>query len=83
MHNYSAQTAQKVLALIRVGESYTKSDLIAKIQDGVPVEPKVNPNGPAPPLHMPAFKQMLTEAQMNDLVTYLMNLKPKGENLGF
>ena len=32
---------------------------------------------------MPSFKDMLTDAQMNDLVAYLISLKPKGEDLGF
>lgn len=83
VHNFNAQTGQEVPSLIHVVDSYTKPDLIAKIQNGVPVEPKLNPNGPAPPLHMPAFKDMLTDAQMNDLVAYLTSLKPKGEDLGF
>jgi len=83
VHNFNAQTAQEVPALIHVADSYTKPDLIAKIQNGVPVEPKLNTNGPVPPLHMPAFKAMLTDAQMNDLVAYLISLKPKAENLGF
>ena len=83
VHNFNAQTGQEVPALIHAADSYTKPDLIAKIQNGVPVEPKLHPNGPAPPLHMPAFKDMLTQAQMSDLVAYLISLKPKGEDLGF
>jgi mono/diheme cytochrome c family protein len=83
VHNFNSQTAQEVPALIHVADSYTKPDLIAKIQNGVPIEPKLDSNGPAPPLHMPAFKPMLTDVQMNDLVAYLISLKPKGENLGF
>ncbi len=83
VHNFNAQTAQEVPALIHVADSYTKPDLIAKIQNGVPIEPQLNSNGPAPPLRMPSFKALLTEPQMNDLVAYLISLKPKGENLGF
>jgi cytochrome c len=83
VHNFNAQTAQEIPALIHVADSYTKPDLIAKIQNGVPIEPKLNSNGPAPPLHMPGFKDLLTDTQMKDLVTYLISLKPKGENLGF
>jgi hypothetical protein len=49
----------------------------------VPIEPKLDPNGPAPPLHMPGFKDMLTSDQLNDLVAYLLSLKPKGEESGF
>jgi mono/diheme cytochrome c family protein len=83
VHNFNAQTAQEVPALIHVADSYTKADLIAKIQNGVPVEPRLNTNGPAPPLHMPGFKDLLSEAQMNDLVAYLTSLKPQGESPGF
>jgi mono/diheme cytochrome c family protein len=83
VHNFNAQTAQEIPALIHVADSFTKPDLIAKIQNGVPIEPKLNSNGPAPPLHMPGFKDLLTDTQMNDLVAYLISLKPKGENLGF
>jgi mono/diheme cytochrome c family protein len=83
VHNFNSQTAQQIPALVHVADSYTKPDLIAKIQNGVPIEPKLDTNGPAPPLHMPGFKDLLTDAQMNDLVAYLISLKPKGENLGF
>jgi mono/diheme cytochrome c family protein len=83
VHNFNSQTGQQVPALLHVADSYTKSELIAKIQNGVPIEPKLNTNGPAPPLHMPGFKELLTDDQMADLVAYLTSLKPKGENLGF
>ena len=83
VHNFNAQTGQQVPALVHVADSYTRSELIAKIQQGVPVEPKLNPDGPAPPLHMPAFKSLISDAQMQDLVAYLISLKPKGEDLGF
>lgn len=83
VHNFNSQTGQEVPALIHVAESYTKPDLIAKIKNGVPIEAKLNSNGPAPPLHMPGFKDLINDQQMQDLVTYLVSLKPKGENLGF
>jgi mono/diheme cytochrome c family protein len=81
--NFNAQTAQEIPALIHVADSYTKADLLAKIQNGVPIEPKLNSNGPAPPLHMPAFKDLLSEAQLNNLAAYLISLKPKNDNPGF
>jgi mono/diheme cytochrome c family protein len=83
VHNFNAQTGQEVPSLIHVAVSYTKPDLIAKIQNGVPIEPKLDTNRPAPPLHMPPFKDTLTDAQMSDLVAYLISLKPKAEDLGF
>ncbi len=48
-----------------------------------PIEPKLDPNGAAPPLHMPGYKDLLSDAQLNDLVAYLISLKPKGEESGF
>ena len=82
-HNVNSQTGQQVPALIRVADSYTKADLIAKIRAGVPIEPKLDPNGPTPPLAMPAFKDLLSDQQMDALVDYLFSLKPKGEDVGF
>ena len=83
VHNFNAQTGQEVPSLIHVADSYTKPELIAKIQIGVTIEPKLDPSGPVPPLHMPGFKDMLTDDQLDDLVAYLMSLKPKGEDSGF
>jgi mono/diheme cytochrome c family protein len=83
VHNFNSQTGQEVPALIHVAESYTKPELITKIQTGVPLEPKLNTNGPEPPLHMPGFKDLLSDQQMQDLLAYLISLKPKGDNLGF
>jgi mono/diheme cytochrome c family protein len=83
VHNFNAQSGEAVPPLNRVVDGYTKDELIAKIQAGVPVEPKLDPNRPEPPLHMPGFKDMLTDAQLNDLVAYIFSLKPKGEDSGF
>ena len=83
VHNFNAQSGQEVPPLNHVADGYTKPELIAKIQMGVPVEPKLDPKGPEPPLHMPGFKDMLSDAQLNDLVAYLISLKPKGEESGF
>ena len=82
-HNINAQTGQQIPSLIHVADSYTRPELIAKIRTGVPVEPKLDPNGPNPPLTMPGFANSLNDQQINDLVIYLFSLKPKGEELGF
>lgn len=83
VHNFNSQTGQQVPSLIHVADTYTKDELVKKIRNGVPVEPKLNPAGPAPPLHMPSFKNLINDKQMQDLVAYLYSLKPKGQNLGF
>src|SRR6202521_1889385 len=46
VHNFNSQSGQAVPPLNRVAEGYTKPELIAKIQGGVPEEPKLDPNGP-------------------------------------
>jgi mono/diheme cytochrome c family protein len=83
VHNFNAQSGQAVPPLNHVADGYTKPELIAKIQTGVPVVTKLDPNGAAPPLHMPGFKDILTDDQLNDLVNYLFSLKPKGEESDF
>jgi mono/diheme cytochrome c family protein len=83
VHNFNAQSGQAVPPLNHVADGYTKPELIEKIQIGVPIAPKLDPNGPVPPLHMPGFKEILTDDQLNDLVAYLFSLKPKGEESGF
>ena len=82
-HNLNAQTGQQIPALIHVSESYTRPELIAKIRTGVPIEPKLDPNGPNPPLTMPGFGNSINDQQMADLIIYLYSLKPKGEEPGF
>jgi mono/diheme cytochrome c family protein len=32
---------------------------------------------------MPAWRGIIQDSELDDLATYLMSLKPKGENLGF
>ena len=83
VHNFNAQSGQEVPPINKVADGYTKPELIEKIKIGVPDEPKLDPNGPTPPLHMTGFKDMLTDDQMSDLVAYLISLKPKGEDSGF
>ncbi|HWB59223.1 MAG TPA: cytochrome c [Chthoniobacteraceae bacterium] len=84
VHNLNSQTGQQVPALIHVADSYTQADLIKKIQDGVPVSAKLNADGPTPPLHMPSFKNLLNDQDMDSLVKYLISLKPaQSDNLGF
>lgn len=51
-------------ALIREGKSAAKADR----------------NGPDPPLHMPAWKHRLTEAEIDSLLAYLVSLDPWEED---
>ena len=82
-HNPNAQSGQMVPPLDHVADTYTREELMAKIRAGVPVEPKLDPNGPTPPLAMPGYAKLLSEPQMQSLLIYLYSLKPKGEELNF
>lgn len=76
INNVNAQTGGKINGLRMVSESYTKQELVKKILDGVPVVEKADPNGPAPPLTMPAYRALLGTQELDDLVNYLFSLGP-------
>lgn len=78
VHNVNAQTGGMINGLRFVAETYTKQDLAKKILDGVPVVPKADPNGPNPPLAMPAYRGVIGYQEMQDLVEYLFSLRPPG-----
>ncbi|MBI4424158.1 MAG: cytochrome c [Elusimicrobia bacterium] len=61
--------------------TYTREELAKKIQDGVPGSAiaKFNPNGPAPPLYMPAWKDKIKGEELDDLVSYLLSIAKKQE----
>jgi mono/diheme cytochrome c family protein len=81
--NPNAKTAQQVPGLLYVAEGYTKEELKARIVKGQREIPALDPKRPAPPLYMPAWGGTIKDAEINDLVAYLMSLKPKGEDVGF
>jgi mono/diheme cytochrome c family protein len=83
VHNTNAKTAEQVPSLIYVADGYTRDELIAFIKRGERVIPKLNPAGPEPPHFMPKWGPVIQDAELNDLATYLLSLKPKGDNLGF
>ena len=76
INNVNAQTGGKVNGLRMVSESYTKQDLAKKILDGVPINAKADPNGPNPPLTMPAYRGLVGTQELDDLVNYLFSLGP-------
>jgi mono/diheme cytochrome c family protein len=81
--NPNAKTAQLVPGLIHVAEGYTRDELKERILKGQHEIPALDPKRPPPPLYMPAWAGIIKDAEVNDLVDYLISLKPKGENLGF
>jgi mono/diheme cytochrome c family protein len=72
-----------VPGLVRVAEGYTKEELKARIVNGQREIAALDPNRPPPPLYMPAWGSTIPDAEIDDLVAYLISLKPKGEDLGF
>jgi mono/diheme cytochrome c family protein len=63
-----------------VAEGYNEEELKEKILKGVPVIDQEKPDGPPPPLYMPAWEGLLTEQELNQVVAYLMSLAPKTES---
>ena len=59
--------------------TYTREELIKKIQNGVPIVGKKDPKGPTPPLYMPAWKDKIKGKELEDLVTYLFSIAEKQE----
>ena len=76
INNVNAQTGGKINGLRLVSESYTKQELAKKILDGVPRVEKADPNGPNPPLTMPAYRGLVGQQELDDLVNYLFSLGP-------
>lgn len=81
--NPNAKTAQQVPALTYVADGYTAPELKTFIMRGQHDIAALDPNRPSPPLYMPAWGSTIKDGELDDLVAYLLTLKPKGENLGF
>ncbi|MBL0059617.1 MAG: c-type cytochrome [Elusimicrobia bacterium] len=59
--------------------TYTKEELVEKLNKGVSPVGKADPKGPTPSLYMPAWKDKIKGADMDDLVTYLFSIAEKQE----
>jgi mono/diheme cytochrome c family protein len=81
--NPNAKTAQQVPGLTYVADGYTKTELKTRIVKGQHEIPALDAKRPPPPLYMPAWGSVIKDAELDDLVAYLMSLKPKGEDVGF
>lgn len=81
--NFNAQTGQKSPGLDKVADSYTKKELKEKIRNGILDVDRADPNGPRPPLHMPAFKDTLSDGDLDLLVDYLFSLMPEKDKDSF
>ncbi len=70
---------QRAPDLVKTVGTFTREELIKKIQTGVNPEEKENPNGPTPPIYMPPFKDRIKGAELENLVSYLMSIAEKTE----
>jgi mono/diheme cytochrome c family protein len=83
IHNLNAETGGEINGLTKVSETYTPAELAEKIRTGVPTVEKADPTGPEPPLHMPAYRDLIAGQELQDLVAYLLSLgagKPKSSS---
>jgi mono/diheme cytochrome c family protein len=66
----------EVPSLLHVADDYTKPEVANIIRAGK-MPPLADGKKPAPPLYMPAWKQMLTDEEISRIVEYLWSLQPK------
>lgn len=61
--------------------TYTRPELKKKIHEGVPssVVAKFDPNGPTPPLYMPAWEGRVEGQELEDLITWLLSIAEKDD----
>jgi mono/diheme cytochrome c family protein len=81
--NPNAKTAQQVPGLTKVAEGYTKAELKTRILKGQREINALDPKRPPPPLYMPPWLGLIKDAEVDDLVAYLISLKPKEDDAGF
>ena len=73
--NPNSQSGQ-VPSLHHVAEDYTQPEVLTLIRRGK-LPPLANEKAPPPPLYMPAWKDILSEEDLNRIVAYIWSLKPK------
>jgi len=81
--NPNSKTAEQVPGLIFVADGYTKDELKKRILKGQREIPALDPKRRPPPLYMPPWAGIIKDAEVDDLVAYLVSLKPKGDDPGF
>ncbi|OVE76527.1 hypothetical protein BVX98_05980 [bacterium F11] len=74
VRNYN-YVSEVIPNLRRAVSTYSRKGLKDKISNGVPVVAKHDPQGPYPPLYMPAWKDKIKPDQLDDLVTYLFSIR--------
>lgn len=75
--NPNAETEGKIPGLTKVAEGYTEAELVRLISNGTARIGRLDASGAVPPFRMPGWGDRLTEAEIKDLVRYLISLAPK------
>jgi len=66
----------KVPSLVKAADGFTKAELEKRIADGVARPVKLDLKGPAPMLHMPAWKEKLSPEDISAVADYVLSLRP-------
>lgn len=70
---------ERVPDLVKTVGTYTKEELVKKIQAGVNPEEKESASGPTPPLYMPPFREKIKGKELENLIAYLFSIAEKQE----
>lgn len=76
--NPNAQGGQ-VPSLLHLSDDYTKDEIIAVIRNGR-APPLENSAGPTPPLYMPAWKSVLSDEDIQQIVEFLWSRQQKAKD---
>lgn len=77
LSNPNAQGGQ-VPSLLHLSDDYTKDEVIAVVRDGR-TPPLDNAKGPTPPLYMPAWKHVLSDEDIHQVVEFLWSKQQKAK----
>jgi len=66
--------------LRKAAEGFSKTELVAKIKKGVPQSQKDDAKGPEPMIRMPAWGEILDDAELEAVADYLLSLAPAGKD---
>ncbi len=75
--NLNSETDGKIPGVVKVAEGYTRSELARLVRNGTPRIGKADQAGPVPPYRMPGWGHRLSDAEVDDLVGYLISLAPE------
>jgi mono/diheme cytochrome c family protein len=75
--NPNAQGGE-IPSLLHLSDDYTKNEVLDLIRNGR-MPPLANVKGPTPPLYMPAWKNMLSDEDIHQLVEFLWSKQQKSQ----